>query len=315
MISPTARELAEYFLAAQHPRTLPWAAEDTRLDLLTEQREVDVLLAADLSIAATRAGHFAPGQPPEALLNQWAAVEGDDSPDGLHAMLSMRYEGLDPSKPFVDATVLSRPFTAADLPALAEAAVRAYGALQPRYLRLWSAEPAGHFAGTGPDKRFLAAPVADLRAGGPMPAELGIARATSVEHYAEASAAYAALAAQHPDHPGQATIQDLEDLEENLAEGHLFDVTAGGQWAGYLAVSTEGESLGLPAYVVQELMLATRFRGRGYGQHLTTLLARALPEPERVLLGTIHASNRGARHAAERSGRVDVGGWVQVPLR
>ncbi|GAA2756414.1 hypothetical protein [Actinopolymorpha rutila] len=70
----------------------------------------------------------------------------------------------------------------------------------------------------------------------------------------------------------------------------------------------------MPAYVVQELVLAKGFRGRGLGLHLTTLLARALTDDGRVLVGTIHADNRGAREAAERAGRVDVGGWIQVPL-
>jgi L-amino acid N-acyltransferase YncA len=74
------------------------------------------------------------------------------------------------------------------------------------------------------------------------------------------------------------------------------------------------DSLGLPAYVVQELILASEHRGRGYGAHLTTLLARALPEEETVLIGTIHAKNKGAMQSASSAGRMDVGGWFQVAI-
>ena len=46
-----------------------------------------------------------------------------------------------------------------------------------------------------------------------------------------------------------------------------------------------------------------------------TLLACALPDDGRVLLGTIHGDNRGAREAALRAGRHDIGGWTWVPLQ
>ncbi|MFD2082683.1 hypothetical protein SAMN05421678_111131 [Actinopolymorpha cephalotaxi] len=311
---PAARELARCFLAAQHPVTRQWVDDAVRLDLLTANRAEDVTLATDLELAALRARRFAPHLPAETFLNRWTEVEGD-----LAAMMSMRYEGGDPRLPFVDATVTSRPFTARDLPALAKAGAEAYPALRPRYLRLWSARPVGWFAGTGSDRRFLAGPVAALRAGFERtpPTELTLTPATTLEHYEDAERAYADVDVNHPLHPTQATIADREALAETLAAGMLFDVRVGADWAGYVAVTTTatGDTLGMPAYVVQELVLARRFRGRGFGPHLTTLLARALPDDgRRVLVGTVHSGNRGAREAAERAGRVDVGGWIQVPL-
>ncbi|HEY6738618.1 MAG TPA: hypothetical protein VI076_07180 [Actinopolymorphaceae bacterium] len=56
---------------------------------------------------------------------------------------------------------------------------------------------------------------------------------------------------------------------------------------------TDGETLGMPGYVVRELILTSHGRGRGYGPHLTTLLARALPDDGRVLIGTIHPLEGG----------------------
>ena len=155
-----------------------------------------------------------------------------------------------------------------------------------------------------------------LRAGFdlPVPAELRLTPARTTRHYDDARAAYAEIDREHRAHTDQATIATLEDLDESLTAGTLFDVRVGGDWAGYVSVMSEGQTLGMPAYVVQELILASKFRGRGYGPHLTTLLVRALPDEGRVLIGTIHSDNRGARQAAERAGRIDVGGWVQVRL-
>ncbi|MGW5363004.1 hypothetical protein [Actinopolymorpha pittospori] len=267
---PAARELGLCFLAAQHPLTRLWVDDAVRLDILAEQCADDVQLATDMDVAASRARRFAPDLPAEALLNRWTAASDD-----LNAMLSMRWEGGDPDKPFVDATVTSRPFTGDDLPVLVRAGAEVFGGLRPRYLRLWSAAPPGRFAGTRPDRRFLAAPVGRLRAGleQSVPSELMLTPTRELDHYQDAGAAYDDIDHEH-----------------------------------------RAESLGMPAYVVQELVLATKFRGCGYGPHLTTLLARALPDETRVLVGAIHARNQGARQAAERGGRTDVGGWIQVRL-
>jgi L-amino acid N-acyltransferase YncA len=66
---------------------------------------------------------------------------------------------------------------------------------------------------------------------------------------------------------------------------------------------------------VIELILDHRFRGRGYGKHLSTLLARGVPLPDdQCLMGTIHADNRTSYRSARAAGRVDVGGEIVVPL-
>lgn len=305
---PTATELAAYSLTAQHPVTRTWVADDVRLVLFAEQHAMDVVLATDLGIATQRAERFAPGQPPELLLNRWTPV-GD-----LHAMLSMRYEGGDATKPFVDATPLSRAVREEDLQQLAAAAQQAYGVLEPRYLRLWSAQPIGHFQGTGVDRRFMAGLVTDLRNHLKVPAELTFARATNLDNYPRAVAAYAAIDRAHPDHPDQARIETAEDLAESIEAGLLYDVLVDGEWAGYVGAHVNDETLGLPAYVVQEFILDPAYRGRGYGRYLPALLAQALPDDKPILLGVIHAGNRSALEAAKASGRIDIGGWFQVPL-
>ena len=305
---PSAEELARWTLERQHPLTRAWVDDARRLAILAEEHAaLDILLAEDLDIAAQRAHRLAPGKPAESMLNRWVAVSND-----LHAMFSMRFENLDPARPFVDATPMSRSPEPPDLPALVAAAQEYYGIHHPMYVRLWSAAP--DVDGTVPDRRFLAAPIRELRPQD-VPPGLALRPAKSVDHYDEARRAYAAVDADHPDHAEQAILQDHDDLQDAADEGLLFDVTVYDEWAGYAAaVIKPDDALGLPAYVVRELVLAPEHRGHGYGPHLSTLLAQALPDPTRILVGTIHQANRSARTAALTAGRHDIGGWLQLPL-
>ncbi|MBB5232731.1 hypothetical protein [Deinococcus budaensis] len=308
---PTAADLAAFSLAAQHPLTRTWVDDRTRLALLAEEHAFDLQLATDLDLAAQRADFLNVGQPPAAFLNRWAEVGPD-----LGAMLSIRFEGLDREKPFVDASVTTRPLTPDDLPALQQAALDVYGAFQPGRLRVWSAAPlegwTAALPGASADLRVLAAPLAALRRRG-VPDGLTLRPARDLTHHGEAVAAYAAVDARHPQHAGQARVIEEDDLRACIEAGTMFDVLWRGSWSGYAGTLPETQ-LGLPAQVVQELLLAPHARGHGLGPPLSTLLARALPGDERVLSGTIHGENLGARRAARNAGRHDVGGWSWVPL-
>lgn len=306
---PSAEDLARFTLAVQHPATRRWVDDAVRSRRLATAHESDLRLATDRDLAAQRAEMMHVGQQADAFLNRWLTVSDD-----LEAMLSIRFEGLDREKPFVDATVLSRPFAGDDLSAMARVATETYELFLPGYLRVWSAEPTDAFPGTDRDRRFLGAPLRDL-VGREVPIELSVAPTRDLCRYPDALAAYAAVDAVHPGHPGQATIQDADDLQESIETGTLFDVLVHGEWAGYVGATSDGGSdLGLAAHVVQEIILVPEQRGRGYGAHLTTLLAAGLPGPDNVLLGAIHADNRGALAGAMRAGRQDIGGWLQLPL-
>jgi hypothetical protein len=290
--------------------TRSWVDDELRLELLTKQHELDIELLTDPEIARMRSERFAPEQPIEIMFNQWVQISADQ-----HVMLSMRYEGGDPTKPFVDASALRRPLQPEDIEPAADAASEYFGSLAPAYLRLWSSEPTGTFPETLPDRRFMAGPLSVLRrAGEALPSELTLVKATSLTNYELAQAAYAAVDAAHQDHPDQARLQDRDSMESSIKGGLLFDVLIDGTWAGYIGAQLDGQNLGLPAYTVQDIILSATYRGRGYGPHLTTLLTRALPENLPFLVGTIHANNRGALTAAHTSGRTDIGGWLQYPL-
>ena len=303
---PSAHDLARMTLEQQHPLTRGWLDDETRLVNLAGEQEFDLQLATDHDLAARRAKFLNVGQPPGAFLNRWVEVGPD-----LRAMLSIRFKGLDRDKPFVEA-LTSRAWTKGDLGALKAAALDTYGAFKPLHLRLWSAEVGEPDTTFTPDRRVLAGRVGDLNAA-EVPPELDLRPTADLGHYEEARAAYAAVDGQHPAHRSQAQLEAAEDLQEGIEAGLLFDVRLNGVWAGYVGVQ-EGTELGLNTYTVQELILAAQARGRGHGPALTTLLARHLPDPGRVLLGSIDAANRGALTAAVRAGRRDVGGWDFLPL-
>ncbi len=312
---PTALQLAAVTLAMQHPLTRSWTPDDERLPWLARAHEDDLDLMTDMEMATFRASYFAfPGLDAPTYLNRWQPVSAD-----LSALLSIRFENRVRSRPFVDLSGLSRPWDVTDLAALKRAALEVYGVFAPRYLRLFSSAPVDALPGLGRDRRFVAAPVSVLAAAKTtIPPELSLRPTEDDRHLAQAGAAYAALDAQHPGHAYQAQVLDAEQLQEAIDAGLMFDVLVQGEWAGYAGVHPD-EDLGLPSYSVQELLLAPAFRGRGYGAHLTTLLARAIlvarpEEPGRMLFGTIHADNAGAYPAALRAGRMDVGGWVQLRL-
>ncbi|GGM06743.1 hypothetical protein GCM10010841_13760 [Deinococcus aerophilus] len=305
MLLPTAADLARFSLTAQHPLTRAWCSEPERLANLEEEHALDLQLATDRELAGQRAEFINVGPPAEAYLNRWVAVTPD-----LNAMLSIRFEGMDVSKPFVDVSVASRRVSVEDLAALAEAARRGYAAFRPPRLRFWSAGTT--LSGLRPDMRVLAAPLSELSGGAVGPA-LSLRPTTDLSNYVDARAAYAAVDAAHPEHPGQARLLSEEDLQATIDAGTMFDVLWHGGWSGY-AGTLPDTRLGLPAQVVQELLFAPHARGHGLGPSLSTLLARHLPADGRVLSGTIHGENRGALTAARRAGRQDVGGWWWLDL-
>ncbi|PNY83146.1 hypothetical protein CVO96_16600 [Deinococcus koreensis] len=231
-------------------------------------------------------------------------------------MLSIRFEGGNPERPFVDASVTSRPLTFADLPALSEAARQTYAAFQVPRLRFWSPLPMqgarSAFVDASPDMRVLAAPLSDLR-DREVPAGLSLRPTRDATHLPRAASAYAQIDTLHPAHVEQARLIDEDTLAEAIAAGTMFDVLWQGEWSGYAGTLPETQ-LGLPAQVVQELLLAPHARGQGLGTFLSTLLARHLPDDGRVLSGTIHAQNRGSLQAATRADRHDLGGWWFTPL-
>jgi len=314
--APDPALLAHTDLQSGHARLRDWETDEDRHRRLTAWHADNLELLTSMDIAHVRADHFAlPGLHAEHYLDRW-----EPAAQGLHALLSIRFENLDVQRPFVNVSGLSRPWTPADLPALRDAANRAYHPFRPATLRLTTALPVDALPGLTPEFRFLTAPLQDLaRPDLTLPPELTLRPTTDDTHLQDARDAYAALDAQHPAHARQAQVIGAEQLADTVQAGLMYDVLVHGEWAGYVGAQP-AEEIGLDVLQVQELLLTPRHRGHGYGPHLGTLFARTVlrdhpDHAHRHLFGTIHAHNHGAYPAALRAGRHDVGGYTLLPLR
>jgi len=307
---PDVEVLAGVADQGTHPSVRGWRPEADRLAALEEELRWSVEVAArDLDWAREYQSH-APqsGAPPERYLDRWT----DITPD-LGVLWGPRYRARDPDTPFVGLTASSRPIDRTDVPALVEAARDGFTEFTPGYLNLWTADPAGTWAGTRADSRLLAAPLRQLRAR-PVPGSVTVRPAPDLSFYAS----YVDIQEQQfradPVHRLHTRVETEQTLDELRAAGTLLEVRVDGRWAGVLA-GEPAVSHGLRGAVVIELLLDPAVRGRGYGAHLNVLLARALPLPDdQLLFGTIHADNLPAYRAATGAGRIDVGGEVLVPI-
>ena len=248
------------------------------------------------------------GQPAEAYLNRWLTVTTD-----LDVLVGPRYRARNPERPFVAVDAASRLITPADLAALVAVTADSFAAFKPEYVSLWSCDPAGRWPGTRSDKRNVAGRLGELRPNN-VPPELSAEIATGLDFYERYAQIHRDHVAHDPAHGLHTRIESREDLSELLHAGTLFEVLLNGRWAGLVAAEPRVQR-GLRGAVVIELLLDLSVRGRGYGKHLSALLAQHVEAPDdQFLLGTIHVDNIAAYRSALASGRQDVGGEVIVPL-
>ncbi len=308
---PDLDVLAEVADAALHPMVRSWRPREDRLAALREELTWSVEVASrDLDYARDFAIHQpASGAAPERFLDRWLAA----SP-GLTVMCGPRYRGRDPDRPFVDVVASDRVLTVDDVPALRALARREFAEFRPGHLRLWTADPAGTWPGTGADMRTVAGPLGALRAR-PVPPELTVRPATDLAFLDRYAGIHREQVSRQPSHALHARTESVEDLRRLLAAGTLFEVLVHGRWAGVLA-GEPGVVRGIRGATVVVLVLEHGARGRGYGRHLSALLSQNLPLPDdQLLVGTIHVDNTASLRSALGAGRVDVGGEVTVPLR
>ena len=307
---PDIDVLAEVADAGLHPLVHSWRARADRLAALREELAWSVEVASrDMDYARDFAVHQpASGAPPERFLDRWLAAGRD-----LSVMCGPRYRGRDPDLPFVDVIGSDRVIGFEDLPALRALARREFAEFRPGYVRLWTADPVGTWPGTGADNRLVAAPFGELRARA-VPSGLTVRPATDLAFVDRYERIHRDHVARQPSHARHSQVEEIEDLQRWLEAGTLFEVFVDGHWSGVLA----GEPRvvhGTRGATVVEILLDDPVRGRGYGKHLSALLAQNLTLPDdEILSGTIHVDNTPSMRSALGAGRVDVGGDVIVPL-
>ncbi len=307
---PSLESLVDAADAGLHPWVHDHVAEPVRRSALADELGFCLHTAAqDLTYAAAFA-EVAPaiGQPVVAYLDRWVAIGA-----AAHALVGPRYLGRDPNLPFVMVSASDRPLTPADRTDLQAAAREHLGAFAPGFVMLTTSDPIGTWPDTHPELRQLVGPLGELR-GRVAPSELSVTPRRDTAFYERYQDLFDRDVATDPAHARHARVEGRQDLQDLADRGFLFDVRVDDGWAGVLAAEPDARH-GVRGATVVELVLDHPFRGRGYGKHLSTLLARALPLPDdECLLGTIHADNVRSYRSALAAGRVDVGGEIVIPL-
>jgi GNAT superfamily N-acetyltransferase len=307
---PTLDDLARVADDSLHPQVRAWVPRTERLAALREEMRWSVTTAmTDMEFARGFAtAQPRSGQPARAFLNRWIDVADD-----LSVLAGPRYRGRDPNRPFVAIEAGSRRLDAVDMLLLNRRIAAEFAPFAPGYVAIWDSAADGAWPGGRSDLRNLAGCIGDLRRN-EVPAELTARTAHTLDFYRRYAEIYAGQVAADPAHALHTRLETSDDLDELREAGTLFEVLADGAWAGLIAAEP-ATSHGLRGFTVVELLLDPAFRGRGFGRHLSTLLAQGLDAPDTAfLLGTIHVDNTPAYRSAIASGRIDVGGEVLFDL-
>jgi L-amino acid N-acyltransferase YncA len=307
---PTLDVLVGAADAGLHPWVREHVSTQTRREALAEELGFFLETAArDPEYAATFAGH-APysGEPPASYLDRWLPLG-----TGGHVLVGPRYLGRDPDLPFLGVSGSDRPLTRADAEPLTALARGHFAAFAQKFVLLSTADPIGAWPGTRPEQRQLVGLLGELRRR-PLPPELRAVARPDTAFYDRYRQIFDDDVARDPAHARHTRAETRDDLQGLAEQGLLLDVEVDGVWAGIVAAEPDVRR-GVRGATVVELILDHGFRGRGYGKHLSTLLATAVPLPDdQCLMGTIHADNVTSYRSALAAGRVDVGGEIIVPL-
>jgi len=307
---PSLATLVDAADAGLHPWVHDHVAEPVRRSALADELGFCLHTAAqDLSYAAAFAEVAPPiGQPVVAYLDRWVPIG-----DGAHVLVGPRYLGRDPTLPFVMVSASDRPLTPADRTDLQGVAREHLSAFDPGFVMITTADPIGTWPDTRPELRQVVGPLGELRRR-VAPSELSVTPRRDTAFYDHYLELFDRDVRSDPAHARHTRVEARQDLQDLADRGYLFDVRVDDDWAGVLAAEPDARR-GVRGATVVELILDHAFRGRGYGQHLSTLLSRALPLPDdECLLGTIHADNVTSYRSALAAGRIDVGGEIVIPL-
>ena len=248
------------------------------------------------------------GQPPEAYLDRWLTLA-----DGGHVLAGPRYLGQDPNLPFVGVSASDRVLRPADAGALAELARVSFAPFRPGFVLVTTADGADEWPGAGNEKRLLVGQLGELRAR-KTPMELTTTPRTDTDFYDRYLEIHETQVERQPAHGRHTRAEAKADLQALVEKRLVFDVRVDGEWAGVLAAEPDADR-GMRGATVVELLLAPEQRGRGWGRHLSVLLAHALSMDDGdCLMGRIHLDNASAYRSALAAGRVDVGGEFRIPV-
>ena len=110
-------------------------------------------------------------------------------------------------------------------------------------------------------------------------------------------------------------VEPYDDMAEYLRAGLLFHIMVDARRAGVMA-ALPTLMAGLHGFQVHEKFIYPDVRGHGFASAMQRRFVDALdPSDGRILFGFIHPKNVWSLKAAQRDGRVDVGGYTFAALR
>lgn len=308
----TEGRLAGYARHKVHPQVRAWLGDEAVERNLLEELGGDLERLHSDELATEFQHHCSvDGAKPDDYKNRLLTVRG------LELLTGIRFLGLDMGKPFVDVMYVNEPtLTPEQLKSVREAVRTKYTVFQPERIRFYCPSHLRRYSAAG-DKRLLVAPLGVIAPTAEADPRLTLRRAESLAFYPRYAAIYDELYKHRPELREVVRIESEDDMRSYLEAGHLFEMLVGKTWAGVAAVYREVNA-GVGGFCVGEVVLTEAFRGKGLGSAAQGGLARGLLEggaaPGDLLFGTIGEANVPARRAAEKAGRIDVGGHVWVPL-
>lgn len=310
---PELRQLSDRCLAqAWHSLPPPikrWVPEDRlRTELAGSVGEALDRVHDMETATGFRSAAPVPGTTPKDYLFKILATDHDKT-----FVAGLRY-GPEPSFWFVDIYARDFPIESVrTLTRMQDTVRRAFAVFSPRYLRVDIASGSYEAdAVTGPsvecDFVTVAGLLSELQRLDPPP-KMGrvlLQRGTSTEFYERYMAEYATFHEEAPQLRESVLPTPLDKLEHSMARGLLYEAYVDGEWAGVIA-AREQTNNGMRGYRVVEEILASRFRGRGFGPALQRRFIDVLPAADHAILhGAIDPANAPSLATAKRVGRVEV---------
>ncbi len=237
--------------------------------------------------------------------------------NGLGVLAGIHFYGGDVERPFVGIFAQTRDVSAAERLGVTPALCDAFAPFAPGATWWWTAgdgEGARDVDGATPDQRLLLGAIRDLvrTPVDPTGAPFTLRRDPTGSSYDAYDRVFAAFMAAHPAWEGRLARTSRDDYRACAEAGGLFVAEVDGEVAGVFA-ARPGEVRGVPGWLVEEELLADRWRGRGLAPLLQRMaLAHLDTATHPLVLGTIDAANQPSLRTARRVGRVDAGGWTFV---
>ena len=236
-----------------------------------------------------------------------------------HAVLAIRFKGLNIAEPFVDLLAKDFIFNLENVQELLDITRNEFNLFKPKWLRVELTENKHSFwehLNYQPDLRTLLGVIAELKEK-PKPKryhELALTQAIDISFYSKYKADYDEFNTNAGIMADEVHLSSQDDFQKLVDFGHTYQATIDGRWAGIIALS-EGDFLGTKTWVVHEEFLTKEFRGHGFGAALQRhAIDRIDPSTHPLLIGTIHANNTPSLGTANRIGRTDIGGYWFLEL-